>query len=326
VAALGRRVEFGTFADLERLPEEPPWAWSGLLPLGSLAMLWGEAKKGKSTLLAGAVGAIETGGPFLGRSTSKATAVWLSEEPTSALRQKAAKFGLFTLASSISGSDRLFGVDWQSLIEQATRFALDNGHEILIVDTFIGLAGLGPEQENDAGAISEKLRPLRVASGKSLAVVFVHHSNKHGHKRPRGSGAFEGLVDVSIEFRRYGKAGEFRLKAEGRYDPLVVHGARTEIEGKWIYEPRETRTVGSESRSPSTDALLWDALFQAGTYGITYDEIDAIPGLSRDKAKKRFPGWFEEKKIDHHGDGKKGDKLRWFVVEPGIRCGAEGLI
>ena len=93
-----RRVEFGSFADLERLPAELPSLWQGFLPLGSLGMLWGDAKTGKSTLLAGLLGAVERGEPFPGPERRlPATAVWVSEEPEQALREQS--FGRSGLAS-----------------------------------------------------------------------------------------------------------------------------------------------------------------------------------------------------------------------------------
>jgi hypothetical protein len=72
--------------------------------------------------------------------------------------------------------------------------------------------------------------------------------------------------------------------------------------------------------------MLWDVLCEAGPDGITYVEIDGLPGLSEDKAKKRFPRWFMQGKIDRHGDGEKGDSYRWFVVDAAIRCGANPSI
>jgi hypothetical protein len=93
----------------------------------------------------------------------------------------------------------------------------------------------------------------------------------------------------------------------------------------WFYEPATVSDNTGEGRV-DTDILLWAALRNAGPEGITYEEIDALPGLSRDKAKKRFPAWRSKGTIDHHGDGEKNDSYRWFIPDPAIRCGAEAPI
>jgi hypothetical protein len=312
-------VVFGTFRELELLPEEPPSLWSGLVPVGALTMLWGDPKKGKSTLLAAALGAIEAGNPFLGRPTSKATGVWLSEEPASALRQKAARFGLFGLESSVAGSDRVFGVRWERLIEQATEHALESGHQLLVVDTFTGLAGLESEQENDAGAIANKLRPLRVASAEGLAVVFVHHGRKRGRSDPRGSSAFRGLVDVSIEFRRHGTSPNFTLRSEGRFEPVAVSGT-LDMKGDWSYRATADRGLREASGGLTPvekDTHLWDALPVVPAIGLDFGQLEAESGLTIDEVMNRLRKWDKpprESGLVRSGGGKKGDPYLWSRV------------
>jgi hypothetical protein len=84
----------------------------------------------------------------------------------------------------------------------------------VVIDTFPGLAGLGDEQQNDAGAITGRLQPLQVAAGAGLAVLFLHHMNNAN--QPRGSKAFRGVVDTSIRFLRKAKNRSFRLESETR--------------------------------------------------------------------------------------------------------------
>jgi hypothetical protein len=313
-----RRLEFGSFAELRELPEEPPSLWRGFLPLGSLGMLWGDAKKGKSTLLAALLKAIEQGEPFLGQQTTAATAVWLSEEPAQALREKAAMFELFGLKSKIADSRHVFGVGWHSLIEQATEQALEEGHSLLIVDTFSGLSGLGPEQENDAGAIAERLLPLREASARGLAVLFVHHTTKHGRKTPRGSGAFRGLVDTSIGFQRQEGSNRFWLRSESRFgfDQLHLRGALTMAGGQASYQ-----LLGAQQRqgmSPpaaDVDERLWQSIPIGEEAALSYREIVDRTGLTIDRVERRLRTWYEQPErsdLGRLGSGTKTDPLRWY--------------
>lgn len=312
-----RSVRFGSFAELERLPEEPPSLWQGFLPLGSLTMLWGDAKTGKSTLLAGLLGAIEQGEPFLGQPTSAATAVWLSEEPEQTLREKAAAFGLFGLKSSIAGSNRLSGVPWQSLIEQASAHALKNGHRLLIIDTFTGLADLGAEGENDAGAISQLLKPLRAAAASGLAVLFVHHTTKNGRKTPRGSGAFRGLVDTSIGFTRKGKSSGFSLTAEGRYAAAAALQLQATLAigaAGWSYGAGSATSRVTGVPAPNADVRLLQSLPTDKRKAMSFEELSSRSGLTIDQVKHRLRNWHKAvpAKVERIDAGRRGSPSRWY--------------
>ena len=105
--------------------------------------------------------------------------------------------------------------DWPTLIQQATEHALEHDHKLLVVDTFPGLAGLAGEEENDAGAVTGRLRHLQQAARAGLAVLFLHHMNRYG--QARGSSAFSGMADISVSFNREGQSRRFSLVANSRY-------------------------------------------------------------------------------------------------------------
>jgi hypothetical protein len=311
----GRRIEFGTFADLEMLPE-PPMLWEGFLPCPSFVILSGDAKAGKSTMLAGVLKAIERGEPFLGRQTSQATAVWLSEEPEQTLRAKAEMFGLFKLESSIVGASGVAGIGWENLVAQATEHALNKHHKLLIVDTFIGLARLRGEDENHAGAVAERMEPLRVAASHGLAVVLVHHTSKNGGKSPRGSGALTGMPDVSILFHRKSKKNpQFTLTADSRFPsltPLQVHGTLDYTAAGASYHLAEGGSMTSGSKAEDSRSLLLAALETHP--GLTYADFEHVSGLSRHKAKRHLPEMRTEGIVKPQGNGTKGDSYHWFVA------------
>ena len=190
-------VQFESFSELRALPVEPDWLWEGFLVPGSLTLLASRPFAGKSTLVSGLLKAIEEGSPFLGRQTKRASAVVVSEEDRSALRMRADRFGLPELQSEyLSRSNGVLSVPWPVLIAMAAGHAVGAGHSLLVVDTFTGLAGLAHEQENDAGAIAERLRPLQEAAGRGLAVLFLHHMNAQG--QPRGSTVFRAAADIAV--------------------------------------------------------------------------------------------------------------------------------
>jgi hypothetical protein len=301
-----------TFAELKALPEEPDWLWQGFLAPGSLTMLAGHPFAGKSMLVSGLLRAFETGEPFLGRTTKAASALLVTEEDQASLRERAGRFGLFGIRSEYLDRSLSVGHDWSALIAGATERALAKEHRLLVIDTFPGLAGLGDEQENDAGAITSRLQPLQVAAGAGLAVLFLHHMNNAN--QPRGSKAFRGVVDTSIRFLRTAKSRSFRLETETRSTTSLSRSLRAELiqaTDGWFYRALEG-AGSSEAPARSTDEMLWQAVLKPGRQGITYAELDRIEGLSLDIAKRRLPSW-NGRRVGREGSGKKGDPDRWYA-------------
>lgn len=319
----GRRaVVFRPFSFLERLPPEPEWLWRGYLAPGSLTMLAGHPFAGKSMLVGGLLKAIERGEPFLGRETDQATAVVVTEEDESALRARAELLKLLDLRSSyVSRSSGVLDLEWPTLIERATEHALERGHRLLVVDTFPGLAGLHGEEENDAGAITERLRPLQKAAGYGLAVLFLHHMNGQG--QPRGSKALKGVVDTSVLFYRRRKESGFRLETESRFPNSAPQTLRARVvngpEG-WLYlrsDQKQSQEIETSDLGAGTDTRLRNALDAAGPEGLTYEELDQIEGLSKDIAKKRLPEWRKQRRVGRDRSGAKNDPYRWYPCPTG---------
>jgi hypothetical protein len=313
----GAPLEFRRFSDLETIPPEPDWLWRGYLARGSVTMLAGHAFEGKSTLVGALLKAIEGGADFLGQRTRKATALLVSEEDRASIRARAGLLGLSRLQSEyVSRNGGVYAVEWRELIDRVTEQALGAGHALLVIDTLPGLAGLQHEQENDAGAIGERLRELQKAAGKGLAVLFLHHVNQQG--RPRGSSAFRGVVDTSILFSRPQKGKRIQLKAESRFGestPPLLRGALVQTADGWIYEAGETASAksGVNERQQGTDQLLWKTLLDAPLEGLTYRQLGLVDGLSEDIAKKRLPSWWKAGRVEPKGAGSKGDPYRWVA-------------
>jgi AAA domain len=277
-------------------------------------MLAGHPFAGKSMLVSGLLRALETGESFLGRKTKVASALLVTEEDQASLRERAGRFGLFGIQSEYVDRALSVGREWSALIAGATELALAKGHRLLVIDTFPGLAGLGDEQENDAGAITSRLQPLQVAAGAGLAVLFLHHMNSAS--QPRGSKAFRGVVDVSSRFLRKAKNRAFRLETETRSTTSTAGSLRAELiqapEG-WFYRPLEGQLGTTHRSKRTTNELLFDALKKAGEDGLTYAELEHSAGISLDVTKKRLPDWYEKGKVDRRGAGVKTDPYHWFL-------------
>jgi AAA domain len=306
-------LDFRSFSDLATLPPEPDWLWRGLIAEGALTMLVGRSFIGKTMLVGGLLRAMEAGDPFLGRETRTATAVLIREEHAVTLRPRAEALGLNELKSEFaSRSDGVFQTSWTSLIEQATEHALKRGHRLLVIDTFTGLAQLKAEEENDAGAITERLQPLVVATGEGLGVLLLHHTNKNGQSR--GSSAFGGVADAAIVMRRETQANVFGLLSESRFGSVKLRGKLTTSASGMEYVALEDPPKGRvRTPSESADALLLKALAEAGSGGLTYKELGSFPGLTEDVARKRLPRMLGTK-VSRTRDGKKGDPFRYLSL------------
>jgi hypothetical protein len=276
-------------------------------------MLAGHPFAGKSMLVSGLLRALETGEPFLGRTTKAASALLVTEEDQASLRERAGRFDLFAIRSEYLDRSASVGHDWSALIAGATERALAREHRLLVIDTFPGLAGLGDEQENDAGAITSRLQPLQVAAGAGLAVLFLHHMNNAN--QPRGSKAFRGVVDTSIRFLRKETSRSFGLKSETRSTTSVSRSLRAELvqaPDGWFYRSLDQGSDGKGVSTRSADELLWQVILGAGEQGITYTELDRCEGVSLDIAKKRLPSWKTEGRVGRSGAGTKSDPYRWY--------------
>jgi predicted ATP-dependent serine protease len=201
-----------TFAELLASAPEPDWLWHGMLAAGSVTLLAGAPKAGKTTLIAGLLQALEIGSPFLGLETAGRGALVLTEETGTTLGEKTKAFRLDELPR-LQGIPReqSFGLAWERLVAAAVASAEANDLGLIVVDTFPGLAELEGEDENTAGAVLAKLRPLQAAATRGLSVLIVGHERKSGGRYGsgvRGSNALVGAVDVVAELRRIGRAEE----------------------------------------------------------------------------------------------------------------------
>jgi hypothetical protein len=101
-------------------------------------------------------------------------------------------------------------IEWERLIRQAGAETKRLGFDVLAVDTFAVFARMKGTEENDSGAVGDRMRVLRLVAQKyDLAVVLIRHVGKDG--TPRGSSAFEAEADICVTICR----------PEGRHAPTL---------------------------------------------------------------------------------------------------------
>jgi hypothetical protein len=210
-------VKFSSPAELRaRRPEGIPWVWEGYLARGAVTLLAGRPKVGKSTLACALAEAVASDAEtFLTRPVVAAPVVYVIEEGADTAIEKLGDDRIRVLVRE----DAWPKPPWRDLIAEAVEEAARVSAALIVVDTFAAWAALGPDQENNAGAIQAALDPLVAAAQRDLAVLLVHHARKNGGDggvAVRGSSALTGGVDAILELDR-GEATTRVLEAVGRW-------------------------------------------------------------------------------------------------------------
>jgi hypothetical protein len=214
-----------TVADIvSEAGEGPSWVVENVLARGALTDFSGLAKKGgKTTFWLHAIGAGARGEDHAGFATESAKYLYLTEQGANfadALRDS----GLPDHPDHIRivQFKDVSAVAWERLIRKAGAEAKRMGFDVLAVDTFAVFARLKGSEENDSGAVGDRMRVLRMVAQKyGLAVVLIRHAGKDG--TPRGSSAFEAEADICVTISR----------PEGRHAPTVRKLAGIGRYGEW---------------------------------------------------------------------------------------------
>ncbi len=286
---------------------EPNWIWPGYVAPGSITLLAGRPKVGKSTLLFALMAAIDGGALFCGRRPRRVAIVVLSEERGTTIAEKA-RTRSWSAAVSILLHHTAYSIGWPEIVRHAAAHVGPGG--LVIVDTLADFAGLAADAENNAGAIQSAMRPLQEIAGAGLAVLVVSHQRKaageHG-EAVRGSNALTAAVDVVVEFERApGSIGDHGrvLKAVSRFGatPTDLVVRRTD-DG---YE-----AIGELASATAASELERAAMRVAELGEVTAEELAGDIGLSKGTVQRRLDALLSAGRVVRSGSGKRGDAYRW---------------
>jgi len=202
---------FAPLITLEQLDKRPnleiEWYCPDWIPVGSKTILSAEPKSGKTILLFHILNAITRGQSFLGKPCPPERVLYLTEQTEHEFKRQVSE------VPGLTGNPNFYVLlaeetpqeirTWEDTIAFCELMLAKTKAHILVIDTFVGLAKLPPNGENDAATIQNNINKLnRLFKNRYLSVVLVHHNRKKSDdpKREmnlsinsaRGSSAFVG--------------------------------------------------------------------------------------------------------------------------------------
>jgi len=190
-------VPYDVESMLVTAPPPVPWLHRPLLARGSVTLLAGAPKTGKSMLgLKLAVG-IGHGTPVLGLACEPGTALIIDgENAPRIVHERVHRLGIKPGTLSYHGTD---GFSLRSSLWEVEELVAARRPDFVLFDAFRSLRP--DEEENDSGTVEGIIGPMRtLACRYPCAVLLVHHFAKTGG--PRGSSAFGAAVDNAFDLLR----------------------------------------------------------------------------------------------------------------------------
>lgn len=188
----------------------PPRRWlvPGWLPLDSVTVLYSAPGIGKSFYALSAALEIARGGSWCGTRLDPTEVLYVAAERPIDIRDRAEawcehhsrefpdRLTLFPEAPQLTRAHE---------VEALVALIRENEARVVILDTYARMTlGLEENSSKDTGPVMEALSQIREATNGGL-VFAVHHAGKDLSRGLRGSSAFLGAVDLTIELAKDGE-------------------------------------------------------------------------------------------------------------------------
>jgi DNA-binding transcriptional ArsR family regulator len=235
--------------------------------------------------------------------------VVLTEEPPVTVAEKLTRFGIARDAplSILTRADVHNCLAWEGVVAGAVDEAKRIGAELIVIDTLAFWAGLPADAENSAGAMTEALRPLLLATGRGLSVLCLHHVAKATGEL-RGSTAIGAAADIIVTLSREAEApNRRRLEVLGRFADCPAEPLLVELCGDRYEALGSPRDVAVEERERTVLAVLPD-----DAPGMTQQEVVEATGLPQQRVTEALRALLAQGAITRDGQGTKGAPYRYW--------------
>jgi RecA-family ATPase len=259
---------------------DPEWLIEGILPQGSLAVLYGPPGAGKSFLALDWSMSVDQGRKWSGRQVRRGTATYICAEGTSGLKQRVrawlavvspeAKGLLFYPKPLDIGS----ADDRQPLIGELRERGAEPS--LIVIDTLNRC--FGGLDENSTADMTQFVRGLDDLRSQfpEATILVVHHSGKDKARGERGSTVLRAAADTVVRLDKQGRT--ITLKCEKQKDGEEFEEVLLTLEtiplggdqsscvlrpaGKDSKAGRQRDSV--DPRAAKTDEIMLDALAKLG--------------------------------------------------------------
>ena len=224
-AASSSGIVWTSIADvLEAPPAE--WLVNGLLAAGSITLLIGSPKAGKTMLVLSLLKAAATGGRFLGSTLGEPKRSWLfTEQSERSLAAQVRMVGLDSENVKIALWRQQPGYETPQDFADAVHadfMAATKKPAILVIDTLGSWVDL--KDANDYSQVTERLQPILkmgqiVGDAEGTATLLVHHTRKSGgdgSDKSLGSQKIAAMVDT-MAYLGNGDGERRRLSIQSRF-------------------------------------------------------------------------------------------------------------
>jgi hypothetical protein len=295
------------------------WLWDGYLARGTITLLTGNWKVGKTTLLTGLLQRLAAGGQFLGRRCEPARAWVVSEE---SVRQWVDRVRLMPVGPHAQLLSRPFltrptPAAWSDLVTLAIDARAAGGPDLFVVDAVAWF--LTSRHEDDAATLLALLQPLRRLAADGAAVLLVHRPRQttaDDGSTAGGGGALPGSVDVILEMHRYG-----RHRTDDRRRRLVGLSRQPETPRSLVYEwdPATGGFAAVDDRHDLGYRENWkrvETIVAGRTSAATHHELRADwPADAAPPSAKVLYDWLNrataERLVVRTGTGRRNDPYRY---------------
>ena len=225
-APVRARFEPIPLAQFATLPEQS-WIIDDVLPVGELAVLYGESGAGKSFMAIDMGMCIARGVPWRGKPVQQGRVVYIAAEGSYGARLRlyayAKHYGLDLGAipfEVVNAAPNLM------LAPEAVELARALGPcAAVIVDTFARVMPGGNENgAEDVGKVIQNCKGIHRATGG--IVVAVHHAGKDASKGARGWSGLRAAADAEFEVVRDGHVRDMRVSKQKDGDDGAQFGFR----------------------------------------------------------------------------------------------------
>lgn len=287
--------------------EDIDWVMGGLIATGTLSLLAGPPKAGKSTLVRHLLVSILAGTPFLGRETQKGKVLLYSlEDPHKVSGKHFAELGLLPTMPLWGRQTHENGPFLDTLRQDVSEVEPD----LVVVDTMN--VALEWDDMNNMVETTQKMTPLReLARSTNAAIILLAHTRKTSTGSALdilGSTGLRAASDVNMVLHHDEETDVRSLKTEGKLGEHFKHTPIVLDAGRCVRGPDNALTP--------LDVAMTDILKAAPGGTLMHKQWLRACKVGTERTRETAIARLQAAHVVHGDRGEKGS-MHYRIVETG---------